>query len=84
MNPVKQYLDASTDAEQTELAKRGRTTRGQLRQLAGRHRKASADLAIRLERASKVMQAKNPRLPFIKREQLAKACRSCEFAKRCR
>lgn len=84
MNPVKKWMRTATEQEQKELARRARTSVGQLHQISGRHRKPSADLAIRLERAGAVMRTKNPRLPELNRERLAAACRSCEFAKRCR
>ena len=84
MIPMKKWMRVSTKAEQRELARRARTSVGQLRQLAGKHRTSSADLALRLERAARVLHEKNVKLPLLLREQLATSCRACEFAKHCR
>lgn len=81
---MKQWLKASNEKQQRELARRSRTSSKYLHQLAGGHRAASADLASRLERAAALMRIVNPRLPLLPRERLATACGSCEFVKRCR
>ena len=84
MNELARWLKKSSTEEQKELARRARTSVGHLQQLSGRHRKPSAALAIRLDRAAVGMRAANARLPLLPRERLAAACRSCEFARRCR
>lgn len=81
---MKKWLKASTRAERGHLARNARTSVGQLRQIAGHHRKPSAELAIRLERAALKLRIKNPKLPLLLREHLARACASCEFARVCR
>lgn len=82
MNPIKRWLRASTAKERRRLARTARTSVGLLKQIAGGHRRASATLAMRLERAAGKLN--NPKLPPLLREELALACRKCEFARKCR
>lgn len=69
------------------LAKAADTSRSYLYHLAndkssyGRY--ASPELARRLEVAAVGINALNPRLPRLLRTDLAKACRDCEFARKC-
>ncbi len=72
------WLRTANKKERTALAKRARTTVGQLQQLAGGHRMASAALAARIEKA--VGDATHA-LPAVRRESLCPACDACEFAK---
>lgn len=58
-----------TDRER--LADLAGTSLGYLYQIAGGHRRCSADLAIRLEVASRKLRAKNGRLPTLRRQALA-------------
>lgn len=76
------WLDTATAAQRRDLASRARTTVNNLFQIAGGHRGASAEMAIKLERANNRLSAILPRL---RREDLAPAsCGRCDFAKRCR
>lgn len=82
MNAIKRWLRASSAKEQRQLARLARTSVGQLKQIAGGYRRASASLAIRLERAAGKLN--NSKLPPLLREQMALSCRRCDFARKCR
>lgn len=89
MNSLQSWMQRTTTKQQQRLATLARTTIGNLRQIAGGYRtkgKASttAELALRIDRASAVMKSREPDLPLIPRESLSAACSRCEFAKRCR
>lgn len=77
----------ATTKEQTELARRAKTSRAYLYVLSGaqgRHaREPRPGLAARLERASIVMRTRNPKLPVLTRMELNTDCRNCEYAKTC-
>ena len=81
MNAMKLWMTAATTAEQSALARRARTSRAYLYQLAVGDRVASAELARRLELAAETLAAKNPALPSLGRESLCPACGRCEYAK---
>lgn len=88
-NLVRRWMHAASPAERAKLARLAKTTAGQLKWLAGGYRSdgkasVSAELAIKLEHASVILNAANPELPVLLREQLARACGKCEFAKACR
>lgn len=81
---LRKWMAAASPVEQTELAKRAKTTRGHLYQLSSGHRTASAELAGRIEIASIAMRMKNDKLPLIDRASLCAACAACPYAKKCR
>ncbi len=88
-NIVHNWLQLATPQERTRLARLAKTTIGQVKWLAGGYRTkgkavASAELAIRLEHASVTLRKANAKLPRLRREDLARACAKCEFAKACR
>lgn len=64
-----------TPDQMRKLAVRAKTTLDYLRHLSRGRRQASADMAARLERASK---------GAIGRETLCDACRQCPYLKTCR
>lgn len=77
-------MSAATADEQHLLATKVGTTRGQLYQLAGGHRQASADMAGRLESATAEMaKASKGRLPRVYRTDVCEACRGCSYAAKC-
>lgn len=77
-------MAAATVQEQEILAKRVGTTRGTLYQYAGAHRKASAERAGAIERATAEMhKASKGRLPKVYRTDLSDACLHCEYAQKC-
>lgn len=81
---IKAWMAAATTDEQELLAAKVGTTRGTLYQYAGGHRKASAERAGAIERASAEMhRASKGRLPRIYRTDLSEACLGCEYAQRC-
>lgn len=83
MNALRRWMTAASNDEKTQLAKMGKTSRGQLYQLAGGHRRCSAEAARALEVAATRLRAKNPKLPPLLRTDLCAACAACEFAKTC-
>ena len=71
-------------AERDLLAQKVGTTSGQLYQLSGGHRQASADMAGRIESAtSEMCKHSKGRLPRVYRTDLCEACRSCQYAAKC-
>ena len=87
MSQLKAWMRLASPEEQEQLAKDAGTSRVYLYHLANDQaeygRQASPDLARRLEQAAAPINAKNPRLPRLLRTDLAKACRECEFARKC-
>lgn len=87
MSQLKAWMRLATPGEQSALAGASGTSRAYLYHLAndraGYGRFASPELARRLEVASVGINAMNPRLPRLLRTDLAKACRECEFARKC-
>jgi hypothetical protein len=87
MSQFKAWMRIATPEEQRTLAEAAGTSRHYLYHLANDRsrygRSASADLAGRIEAASRVLCASNPKLPIIRRTDLCEACRSCEFARKC-
>ena len=81
---IKAWMSAATAEEQILLASKVGTTRGQLYQLAGGHRQASADMAGRIESATADMaKASKGRLPRVYRTDVCEACRACQYAAKC-
>lgn len=81
---VKAWMLASTSVERDLLAEKVGTTIGQLYQLSGGHRQASAEMAGRIESATEVMHKHSKgRLPRVYRTDLCDACRSCQYASKC-
>ena len=84
ITPMRAWMAAATTDEQLTLAQYITTTRGQLYQLAGGHRQASAEMAGRIETATEVMHKHSKgRLPRVYRTDLCDACRSCQYAAKC-
>jgi hypothetical protein len=73
---LREWLDAATPGERSQLAKDARTSVKQLRHIAAGRRNASAALAQRLAHASRRL---NPVLRLDQR-QLCEACGKCPFA----
>lgn len=74
---------AATAGEQAELASIAGTSRANLYQIASGERNASADLAVRLDRAARALRRTNKTLPLLPRSKLCAACGGCEYAKKC-
>lgn len=67
-----------TPTQLKRLAALAKTSYDSLRHVASGRRGASAEMAIRIERAAKRMRLD------VRREELNSGCRGCEFAKKCR
>ena len=81
---IKAWMRAATAAERDLLAEKIGTSPGQLYQLAGGHRQASADMAGRIESATMEMaKASKGRLPRVYRTDVCEACRQCSYAAKC-
>jgi hypothetical protein len=77
-------MSAATPDEQLLLAQKVGTTKGQLYQLSGGHRRASADMAGRIESATiEMAKASKGRLPIVYRTDVCEACRACQYAAKC-
>lgn len=87
MSQLKAWMRLASAQEQTLLANEAGTSRAYLYHLANDQaaygRGASPDLAARIEKAAGPINAENPRLPRLLRTDLASACRSCEYARKC-
>lgn len=87
MSQMKAWMRLASPEEQALLAKEAGTSRAYLYHLANDDaaygRGASPELAARLEKAAGPINAANPRLPRLLRTDLARACRACEFARKC-
>lgn len=73
---LREWLEAATPAQATQLAKAAKTSVLQLRHISKGRRRASAALAQRIAHASRSM---NPALRLDQRE-LCEACGACPFA----
>ena len=79
------WLASATTYEMDTLAKAAGTSRAYLYQLGYGTRRASADLASRLEKAAAVMHRKSKgRLPLLPRGEVCAACAECPFYKPCK
>lgn len=84
-NTLRAWMRAATTAQLDELAKRAKTSRNYLHQLAGGHRTAGAEIAGRIEEASRLMRVESRfTLPWIDRASLCPACAGCPYAGKCR
>lgn len=84
MNAMKKWMTAATADEQVKLAEAAHTSRAYLYQIASGRRMPTAELAGSIEAAARELRkvSKN-RLPELTRADLALACESCPYAKKC-
>jgi len=81
---LKLWMREATPEEQQRLATAGDTSRGQLYQVAGGHRRFRPGKAAAIERAALAMHRETGgRLPRIYRTDMATECAGCEFARKC-
>jgi transcriptional regulator with XRE-family HTH domain len=81
---LKRWLRAATSVEQIELAEAVGTSTNVLEQYACKHRMPSAERAIAIElAAAPITRRSKGRLPRLLRTDMATACASCEYARRC-
>lgn len=83
MKLLKQWMEKATPREQELLAKFAGTKRNYLQQVAGGHRRMTVELAGKIERASRMLNKKQPRLPILDRAKLTAMCAACPYAKKC-
>jgi hypothetical protein len=76
----KQWMKESTIDEKRELAKKAETSLALLYQLSQEHRRASSELAGRIEKAAAKI---NKGLPVLTRGDLSEACAVCKHFKDC-
>jgi hypothetical protein len=81
----KQWMASSNALEKKELAIKARTSLGLLYQLDYGTRKASADLAGRIEQGVKSInrRKRHDPLPEVLRGDLCETCAKCRFYKEC-
>lgn len=78
------WLDVASSEERDALAAASEVSVGYLYQLASGRRFPSADVAGRIEVATRIMhRTSGGRLPEICRTTLSYACSQCPFAKAC-
>lgn len=84
-NKMREWMAAATTAEQTALADAAGTSRMYLYHLSVGFRTASAELAGRIEKASKAVRKQSKgRLPVVTRTDLSPACAGCPYAAKCK
>jgi hypothetical protein len=81
ISKFKAWMKESTIDEKRELADNAQTSLSLLYQLSYGTRKASSELAGRIEKASAGM---NSELPVLKRGDLSEACARCSHYKECK
>jgi transcriptional regulator with XRE-family HTH domain len=74
---IKTWMADATTKQQQELAKHAGTSRGMLYQLASGQRKATVEMAARLEKAFNKMNVN------LTRGDMSNTCASCFFYQRC-
>lgn len=85
LSPLKKWMRLATTYEQTELAKKARTSREYLYQLSNNVREASPEIAGRIEAAAKKLRkASKGRLPELTRVDMSSVCAGCPYALKCR
>lgn len=77
MTRLKSVLAVLCKSNREKLARLAGTTADVLRQYASEHRYASAEKAIKIEKAAEKMGLDVPR------GSLCEACRTCEYARTC-
>ena len=79
------WMKESTIEEKRELAQKAETSLGLLYQLSYGTRKASSDLAGRIEHSASVIgkRVRHKPLPELRRGDLAEACAKCPHYKEC-
>lgn len=80
---LRQFMSAAKAEQRKALAKVAGTSVAHLYHLLSGHRKASAELAGRIEHAAATLRKDDRTLPAVKRSDICKACAECEYAKRC-
>ena len=80
--PLKRFLHALDGEQQERFAAGAGTTVGALRHVVTGRRWASAAMAIALEKSARKMGS-GRKLPLLLRQDLALACKHCEYAKAC-
>jgi hypothetical protein len=81
---IKNWMSIATADEREQLAAMVGTTAGNLYQLSGGHRQASAQMAGVIEAATaKMHKSSKGRLPKIYRTDLCMACQHCNYAQKC-
>jgi len=82
---LRAWMRAATEIELVTLAVAAGTTRRYLYHLASGKRRASAELAGRLEDAAAIItRASKRRLPKLSRTALCTACATCPYATKCK
>lgn len=84
MDALKDWMARASTLEKHEMARLAQTSVAYLHQIATGHRKASAELAGRLEIASGILADKTANvLPRLRRLDLCAACAVCPYARGC-
>lgn len=84
MSNFRAWMESTSVEEKKELAIKARTSLNMLYQLSAGHRRASADLAGKIE-AGIASMAKRKRaavLPAVQRGDLCEACSKCKYYKK--
>jgi hypothetical protein len=82
LTKYKQWMKAATVEQKSTAAEKADTSLAHLYQLSTGFRKASPDLAARVEKGIEVAN-RGTELPVIRRGDLAETCAKCPFYKDC-
>lgn len=77
-NLIKEWMRDTTPAQQIKLAKLAGTSRTYLYQLANGTRKASADLATRIENAAEILSSKEF-TGLLPKYFVSESCKGCQY-----
>lgn len=79
-NLIKNWMETATPAQQKALAKFAGTSRTYLYQLANGTRKASSEMAAKLENAAELLSQKE-NIGLLPRYFVSKICNGCHYAR---
>lgn len=81
LNQLSAFLAVATARERADMAEVAGVHANQFHTLVAGRRRASADLAARIEHASRILHRVKPHLPIIQRTDTCETCASCPHAK---
>lgn len=80
---LKLWMDTATSKQVKRLSELSGVTRSYLYQIARGKRKASSDVAGRIETAARTLSRYEVTPGQLPRYEIAEACRNCPYAQRC-
>lgn len=82
---LRSWLKKATTYEQERLAQIAKTARGYLYKLVIGYRPTTVEIAVKLEKASKVLAKESKgRLPILARQDMTEICAECPYSPKCK